>query len=94
MKITEETRRESFNKLDSVTINQHIINILSTGELMTAREIAAVMYAKHYVLYPIRQAVAPRLTELVDEGVIRVVGKTYDYETRRSVAVYKLVQDE
>ena len=94
MKITEETRRESYEKLNSATLNKHIINILGSGELLTAREIAGIMYEKQYVLYPVRQAVAPRLTELVDEGVIEVVGKVYDHETKRSVAVYKLVQHE
>ena len=93
MKITEETRLESYLLTDSSTVRMKILNILrERGEALSAGEIARLMYAKHYIPYPVRQAVAPRLTELVDEGLVIVDGKVYDSETGRNVAAYKVVE--
>lgn len=59
---------------------------------MTAREIGAVLYRHGLVLSPSRQQVQPRLTELMQDGKIEVVGKRRDSLTKRSVAVYRLVE--
>lgn len=93
MDITAETRRESYEKLDDTTFNRRIVDILQDGKKMTAREIAVIMHAKNYVPYPVRQAVAPRLTELESAGVLEVCGKAYDDVTQRHVAVYRLVEE-
>lgn len=100
MSITRETRRESYEALDAATIYRHIIDILggiladgeSETEGMTAREIAEEMYNRHYIPYPVRQAAAPRLTELERVGVVEVTGKKLDERTGRKVAVYRLVE--
>lgn len=93
MKITEETRLESYLLTDSSTIRKKILNILrERREALSAGEIARLMHAKRYIPYPVRQAVAPRLTELVDEGLVVVDGKVYDSETGRNVAAYKVVE--
>ena len=86
MSITEETRRESYEALDSDTIKKCIVEILKDGSEYTAREIAVRMYGK-----PDRQAVAPRLTELAAEGKVKAVSKKRDTVTGRKVAVYKVV---
>ena len=91
-KITEETRRESYEKLDSATLRQNILNVLSNGEAASAKDIAVILHDRHLIPYPVRQAVAPRLTELVEEGLVEVSGKTYDTETERNVAAYRLVE--
>lgn len=91
MSITHETRRESNEQLDRETLNQHIISTLKEGKALTAREIAVIMYNKKYIPYPVRQAVAPRLTELEAEDVVEVIDKVYDQVTKRMVAVYRLV---
>lgn len=39
------------------------------------------------------QQVQPRLTELVQDGLIEVVGKRLDSVTKRRVAVYRLIKD-
>lgn len=91
-KITEETRRESYEKLDSATLRQNILNVLSNEWAISAKDIAVILHSQHLIPYPVRQAVAPRLTELVEEGLVEVSGKTYDTETERSVAVYRLVE--
>lgn len=92
MGYTEETRRESYDQLDKETAYSHIINVLNDGLEFTAREIAEELYKKKLIPYPVRQAVAPRLTELEGVGVVRVTGKTYDKKTKRRVALYKLVR--
>lgn len=90
-RITKETRKESYEKLDSATLRQKILDILSNGVALSAKDIAVILHNRHLIPYPVRQAVAPRLTELVEEGLVEVWGKTYDTETERNVAAYRLV---
>lgn len=87
MSITEETRRESYENLDSATIKKCIVEMLKDGSERTAREIGMMMYGKAD-----RQAVAPRLTELATEGIVEAVDKKKDIYTGRTVAVYRLVK--
>lgn len=92
MSITSETRRESYEALDAATVNRRITGILEGSEGMTAREVAINMFMFNLIPYPVRQAVAPRLTELAAEGVVEAVGKKLDEQTGRKVAVYRLVE--
>ena len=93
MKITNKTRRESYRTLNRVTVNERIISILEdAGKPLTARQVAELMYKHGYIPHPIRQAAAPRLTELEELGVVKVCGKIYDKATGRNVAAYKLVE--
>lgn len=93
MKITEETRLESYFLTDSATLRNKVLNILrEQGKALSAGEIAHIMHTKKLIPYPVRQAVAPRLTELVDAGLVTVDGKVYDSETGRNVAAYKVVE--
>lgn len=91
--VTVETRRESYEALDNETIHKHIIDILA-GTRLTAREVAVIMHRRGLTPFPVRQAVAPRLTELVERGVVEADGKAYDHETKRNVAVYRLVVEK
>ena len=91
MSITDATKRESHKQLDKQTAYTHIINELANGTALTAREIAIALHDQHLIPYPVRQAVAPRLTELESVGIVEVSGKAYDVETKRTVAVYRLV---
>lgn len=93
MSVTSETRRESYEALDADTLRKAIVNIFGDGGTYSARELSVIMYDRHLIPYPVRQAVAPRLTELVAEGVLEVVGKVYDRETERNVAAYRLVRE-
>lgn len=92
MSITKETRKESYEKVDSATMRRRVLDVLSNGKPATAKEIATILYERHLVPYPVRQAVAPRLTELTQNGRVEVCGKAYDQETERHVAVYRLVK--
>lgn len=92
MSLTKQTRRESYENLDVETLYKNIKDVLAGGIKLTAREIAEILYWRGVVVYPVRQAVAPRLTELVDKGIVEVVGKIHDTQTGRNVAVYRLVK--
>lgn len=92
LSLTKITRRESYRKLDAKTINKRILSILQDGKERTAREVSVEMYKLNYIPFPVRQAVAPRLTELVGVGLIEVTGKTYDQESKRNVVTYRLVK--
>ena len=92
MSITKETRKESYEKVDSATMRRLVLDILSNGVKATAKEIAVILHEQNLIPYPVRQAVAPRLTELVKEGKVKACGKAYDQETERNVAVYRLVK--
>lgn len=90
MSITTDTRFESLEKLDRKTICNLIVNTLKEHRKdgLTAREIAVELYNKGLVWSCERQMVAPRVTELVDDGVLVVVRKKFDEITQRKVAVY------
>lgn len=88
--ITQETRKESHEKTDKLTLRKAVIETLGSKEL-TANEIAAEMHKAGRLPYPARAIIQPRITELVQEGVLEAVGKKLDTETERTVAVYKVV---
>lgn len=93
MSITEETRRESYQLVDTQTLYQKIVSqFKATGKSYTARDLAVILYEQGLVQFPMRQAVAPRLTELEACGTLEVCGKAYDELTRRKVALYRLAR--
>ena len=92
MSVSEETRRESHALVEKETLYKHIIEVLQGDVKLTAHEIAVIMYDKGLPVYPVRQSVAPRLTELVKFGVVKADGKKYDKATKRHVALYRLVR--
>lgn len=84
--ITKQTRQESYLNRP-VTRSVAILEVLGDN-LMTSREIAKEMG------YSDLNAVKPRLTELLDGGLVEVAGKVLDETTNRSVAVWKTVDRE
>lgn len=92
MSITADTRLESYEKINKETMYNLIVNTLKEykNSGLTAREIAIELYNKGLVKSNDRQATAPRLTELVDKGIVVVIGKKMDEFTQRNVAVYTL----
>lgn len=93
MSITTQTRFESYEKLDVKFLYGKIVNLLlakDSTEGLTAREIAIELYNDGIIKDNSRQATQPRLTELVDKGIVQVVGKKYDKLTERKVASYRL----
>ena len=95
MSITTETRWESFEKIQHSTLPQMILEVLEQAKnlcygALTAREIAEILQEKGYSRNGERQTTAPRLTELVDAGKVKVVGKVKDKNTNRNVATFML----
>lgn len=61
---------------------------------LTAREIAVVLYRNGYIPLAIRQATAPRLTELVHKGMVEVAGSKLDETSKKIVSIYRVVTNE
>ena len=78
--ITKQTRKESFNKIQLKNKNKLIYEQLGNGEY-TARELAKKMYntkdkdGNRILRTAERQETAPRLTELVDLGLVETIKK-------------------
>lgn len=89
--ITQLTRRESNEKTDEIRpiLYTKILAILSTGETLTANEIAKRINRKWT-----RQNVQPRLHELLNKfNLIEENGIKHDYETYRNVTAYRLIKE-
>lgn len=94
--ITKETQKESYlSILESLGKRQQIIiEYLDYHSLvMTASELARALFTEGKVPSYDRNAVHPRLNELVKMNVVEVVGKVPDAITGRKVAQYKLRSD-
>lgn len=84
MSITEQTRRESYRKMDKRTRQQIILSAWD-GE-MTAREIG------YKLGYADLNGVKPRITELARAGKLIEAGKKHDPITDRSVTAWTLAR--
>lgn len=91
--ITEETRNESFKKVEEnlgerqKIVLSHLKTHFNNGA--TAKEIALDMFVLGLVPSPERNSVHPRLNELVSLGCVTVIGKKTCQFSNRKVAVYK-----
>ena len=88
--VTKATRIMSYKQTERQPKRQLVLDVLGAKEL-TAREIAVEMHARGLLPYPARAVIQPRITELVEAGIIEAVGTKLDEETDRKVAVYKVV---
>ena len=92
--ITKQTRKESFEKIQLKKKCKLIYEQLGSGEY-TARELAIKMHntkneeGNRLLRTAERQETAPRLTELVELDLVKVIKKKYDEISGCSVAVYK-----
>lgn len=92
--ITKETRKESFEKIQLKKKCKLIYEQLGSGEY-TARELAIKIYnttdedGNRLIRTAERQETAPRLTELVDLGLVKAIDKKYDELSGCKVAIYK-----
>lgn len=87
---TYDTRAEANEKVNRAMRYKQIIEALQTLEAGTAAEIAHLLYKAQLIPTPERNYTAPRLTELMHNGVVEPVGKTQCKYTGRTVTVYKL----
>lgn len=88
--ITQQTRQMSFEDIkEKKKIRyEQILDILKNRE-MAAKEIAVELFDLGLIPSTERNYTAPRLTELVKMGVVKVVGKKECKWTGKQVAVYK-----
>ena len=88
--VTKQTRIASYRKTEKQPKRQLVLEVLGERQL-TAREIAVEMYQLGMLPYPARAIIQPRITELLELGILETVGYKLDTETDRKVAVYKAV---
>ncbi len=95
MSITRETRLEGYESIQSKrTIRAELIlEILDNGP-MTASEIVKELLDRGVIKYYNRNFVAPRLTELKEEGRVEVIGKRPCIMSGKNVAVWQRVETE
>lgn len=91
--ITKETRQESFEKVTATlgdrqrVVMEHLKTTFENGA--TAKELSNHLYAIGLAASPERNSVHPRLNELIEQGLVEVVGKKTCQFTNRKVAIYK-----
>lgn len=93
MSITTDTRFDSMRRINKNKMYSLIIAALKScpEEGLTARECALQLYNEGKIFDHNRQMTAPRLTELEDKGIVKLIGKRFDDLTGRMVGVYSLV---
>lgn len=92
--ITYETRRESYRKvLRSLGNRQSQVfsSLMIHQQGVTASELAKDMHSFGHFLSSDRNNVHPRLNELVELGLVRILGKRECKVTHKTVAVYQAV---
>ena len=86
--ILRENRNFANIQVDKQKRYNQILEILNDRE-MTAKEIANEMYRKEYTPTDERNFTSPRLTEMLRNGIVEVVGKKRCKWTGKSVSVYR-----
>jgi len=90
-----ENREQANIKVQRVKRQASILNILEDNpQGLTAREVTKVMYERGYIKYLDPNYARPRIHELLDKGLIEVLGKKKDPETERYSAVFYLPNEE
>lgn len=92
--VTFSTRSDSHETVDKKKRYSQILEILSGGKELTAKEIAVRMYEKGEIPTSERNFTAPRLTELSYKGIVEPIGKQKCSYTGKSVAVYKIREEQ
>lgn len=90
--VTQQTRRESFLKVDLTKRELEVLEILQDGIERTAREVSEEMCERGFTNTVERNNASPRLTSLLEKRKVVIVGKTLDHITNRRVAVYKVAE--
>jgi len=92
--ITYETRREAHQSVDKAKRNDQILEILKDLGPLTAKEVAVELHRRGITGSDDRNTAAPRLTEMVDAGRVKVTGKKRCIYTQKTVAVFERVKVE
>ena len=91
--ITLETRRMSYEEILAGLGKRHqmILEALRERPRSTARELALYLWEKGVIPAPERNFTHPRLTELMQAGIVAAVDKKRCPITGKMVAVYEIV---
>ena len=88
---TFETRAEAHEKVDKRKRYKEILEIMiDNKEPMTAKEISFEMFRRGYTPTSERNFSSPRITELLKDGTLDVVGKKKCKFTGKTVSVYSV----
>lgn len=90
--ITLEAKAAAETTVDKQKRYRQILACLS-GHEMTAKEIAMEMYQKGDIPTGERNFTAPRLTELMHQGIVEPVKKKVCEYTGKTVSVYKITKE-
>ena len=90
--ICEETRREANVTLNRTMRENQVLEILSDGQERTARQVAFEMCQRGFTNTVERNNASPRLTSLLEDRKVIVVGKMKDETTGKKVAIYKIAE--
>ena len=85
-----EARAEANEKVDRQKRYAQIKECLQEVPKLTAKEIAVIMCLKKYIPTSERNFTAPRLTEMMNAGIVEAVGKKKCSYTGKTVTVYNL----
>lgn len=90
MKITRETRRMAYDDILETLGPRYraILEELKESGEATAREIAVSLWQKGQIPTPERNFVHPRLTELMEAGIVEATEKKRCSITGKMVAIY------
>ena len=91
--VTQQTRRESFLKVDLTKRELEVLEILQDGIERTAREVSEEMCERGFTNTVERNNASPRLTSLLEQRKVMIVGKTLDHITGKKVSVFKIVKE-
>lgn len=86
----EETRREANEKVDKKARENQVLEILSDKQERTARQVAYEMMQRGFTNNAERNNASPRLTSLLEQRKVVVVGKEVDKITGKKVAIFKV----
>lgn len=86
--VLKENRNYANLEVDKQRRYKEILECLGNNE-MTAKEISNEMYMRGYTPTNERNFTSPRLTELLINGIVEVIGKKKCEWTGKSVSVYR-----
>ena len=88
---TLETRHDSNESVDRKKRYAEIVEIMTDNkEPMSAKEIAVEMYKRGYTPTSERNFSSPRITELLKNGTLDVIGKKKCEYSNKMVSVFQL----
>ena len=90
--MSEETRREANEKIDKDTREIQVLNILNDYEELTAKQIERYMAYRGYTNEVDYNNARPRLTHLLENREVCIVGKELDIQTNCKEVVYRITE--